>query len=372
MKTTKLIYKIYILICLFFVSCSDENDSIEESEIKIIKEVSVSEYDSFENEILVSGEGNFGTKDGSVSVVSSDFSEAAKFIYDEVNDAQLGGLVQSIAFHGTDAYIILNDVNTIVVVDRYTFKKKAVITSGLKNPRYMTVENNIGYVTNWGEGADETDDYIAVLDLASSSVEESSKIALDNGVERILAKDNKLYVSHNGGWSSNNIISVIDLVDNSVNEITVNDKPDDIFFTTSGDLVVLCEGKPLVYGDAPNFDVVEATTSSISFVDVSTKTVFKSLEFSENIRGTIMSYSEGNIYYYSDNSVYKISETATELGADGLDVGDIYGMRAKNDILYTLELAFSELSKLRIIDYETESDLYATAVGLGASKIYFN
>lgn len=85
-----------------------------------------------------------------------------------------------------------------------------------------------------------------------------------------------------------------------------------------------------------------------------------------------MSYSEGNIYYYSDNRVYKISETATELGADGLDVGDIYGMRAKNDKLYTLEYAFSELSKLRIIDYETESDLYATAVGLGASKIYFN
>ncbi len=360
MKTTKLIFKLF-LFNLVLISCNDnDKPGLEEF------------LDRYENGIMISSEGNFGDKDGSLSFVAGDYSFASNFLYKEVNGAQLGGLVQSVAFDDENAYIILNDVSTIVVADRYTLEKKSVIMAGLENPRYMTIFNGKGYITNWGKGADETDDYIAVLDLASNSIEESSKIALDNGVERILAKDNKLYVSHNGGWSSNNIISVIDLVDNSVGEITVNDNPDDIFFTTSGDLVVLCKGKPLVYGDPPNYDVVEATTSSISFVDVSTKTVFKSLEFSKNIRGTIMSYSEGNIYYYSDNRVYKISETATELGADGLDVGDIYGMRAKNDKLYTLEYAFSELSKLRIIDYETESDLYATAVGLGASKIYFN
>lgn len=239
MKTTKLIFKLF-LFNLVLISCNDnDKPGLEEF------------LDRYENGIMISSEGNFGDKDGSLSFVAGDYSFASNFLYKEVNGAQLGGLVQSVAFDDENAYIILNDVSTIVVADRYTLEKKSVIMAGLENPRYMTIFNGKGYITNWGKGADETDDYIAVLDLASNSIEESSKIALDNGVERILAKDNKLYVSHNGGWSSNNIISVIDLVDNSVGEITVNDNPDDIFFTTSGDLVVLCKGKPLVYGAPP-------------------------------------------------------------------------------------------------------------------------
>jgi hypothetical protein len=362
MKTTKLIFKLFLL-SLVFVACNEDDSS----QIEDILE-------RFEDGIIVSAEGNFGNKDGSLSFITSEYSVSTNFLYKAVNGTQLGGLIQSITFNENDAYIVLNDANSIVVVDRYTFLKKAVITTGLENPRYMTVLNGKGYVTNWGDAATETDDYVAVLNLETNRIDESSHIALDNGVERIISKNNKLFVSHKGGWSSNKIISVIEVSDNSVSKITVNDNPDTMFFIASGELVVLCKGKPLAYGGAPDFDVSEATTSSISFIDVSNNTVTKSLEFAENVVGTHMSHDGNNIYYYSDtdNLVYKISESATELASDGIDVGEIYGMTVKNNLLYTVENSFSELSKLDIIDYESDSKLYSTAVGLGASKIYFN
>lgn len=362
MKTTKLIFKLFLL-SLVFVACN-EDDSSQIEEI----------LERFEDGIIVSAEGNFGDKDGSLSFITSDYSVSTNFLYNAVNGGQLGALIQSITFNENDAYIVLNDANSIVVVDRYTFLKKAVITTGLENPRYMTVLNGKGYVTNWGDAATETDDYVAVVDLETNRVDEASHIALENGVERIISKNDKLYVAHKGGWSSNNIISVIELPNNSVSKITVNDWPDQLFFSSQGELVVLCKGKPLAYGGEPEWDVTEATTSSISFIDVSTNTVTKSLEFAQNVVGTQMSYEGNNIYYYSDtnNLVYKIADTATELATEGIDVGEIYGMTVKNNLLYTVENSFSELSKLDIIDFETDSKIYSTAVGLGASKIYFN
>ncbi|MDB0603225.1 cell surface protein [Tenacibaculum maritimum] len=361
MKITKLILKLFI-ISLVFTSCSSDNNDLPQS------------LGSYDNGIIVSAEGNFGNKDGSISYIDEDLNSLARtFIYTGVNNSQLGGLIQSITFSDTDAYIILNDANTIVVVDRYTFKKKSEIKTGLKNPRYMAISNGKGYITNWGDGATTTDDYVAVLDLSTNTLE-TGTISLDNGVERILAKDNKLYVSHLGAYSSNNIISIIDLAtNNAVTKVTVKDNPDEIFFDNQGNLVVLSEGKPLTY-NADYTSVLTSTTSAISFINLATAEVVKELQFAENKRSTKMYIANGKIYYYSpsEEKVYQIEENATELAKEGVEVGKIYGMAVKNNDLYTVEYAFKSLSKLSVIDLITKEEKYGTAVGLGASKIYFN
>ncbi|WP_440121693.1 YncE family protein [Tenacibaculum sp. Ill] len=361
MKITKLLLQLF-LVSIVLTSCSSDDKIVE-----VIR-------DKYDDGIIISSEGNFGNKDGSVAYVDNSLSTVAtNFIYTGKNNAQLGGLIQSITFTDTDAYIILNDVNTIVVVDRITFEKKTEINTGLGNPRYMTIVNGKGYVTNWGDGANENDDYLAIIDIETNTIEENT-ISLANGVEQIVSRNNKLYISHKGGWSSNNIVSVVDLNNNNaVSTVTVKDNPDEIVFDNSGNLIVLSEGKPLTYNDDYT-EVLTSTTSSISFINTSTNEVTKEMVFPENKRATYLTQSEGKLYYYQGDTdkVYSISETATELADDGISVGSIYGMNVKGNELFTVKYEFTKLSKLLVYDINTKSEVYSSPVGLGASKIYFN
>jgi hypothetical protein len=362
MKITKSIIKLFLL-SLVFTACSNEMEEIPELS------------GNYKNGIIVSAEGSFGNKDGSISYINENLNRLpTNFIYTGINNAQLGGLIQSIAFSDTNAYVILNDVNTIVVMDRYTFKKKAEIKTGLKNPRYMAIANGKGYVTNWGDGGNTSDDYLAIIDLSSNIISDE-KISLENGVERIVAKNNKLYVSHKGAFGSNNIISVINLAsNNTVEKITVKDNPDELLFDNSGNLIVLSEGSPLTYGGAPDYAVQTNTTSSILFIDIADNTIRKEINFNENTRASQLTYVNGKIYYYmsAEKKVFTINETDTELASDGISVGSIYGMSVKENKLFIVSYNFTGLSKFRVLDISSKDEIYSAPVGLGASKIYFN
>lgn len=325
--------------------------------------------------LIVSAEGNFGDKDGSISYVNNNLNRlATNFVYTGVNQAQLGGLIQSITFSDEYAYIILNDVNTIVVANKKTFEKVTEIKTGLKNPRYMAIVGEKGYVTNWGDGAEVTDDYLAIIDLSTNSITDEI-ISLDNGVEQIIANESKLYVSHKGAFTSNNIISVIDLnANNAITEITVKDNPDELFFDELGNLIVLSEGKPLSFGGAPNFPVLTNTTAAISFINVNTNTVEREIIFPENKRASLLAYENGELYYYmsSEKKVFEIPESSTSLATEGILVNDIYGMNVRDNQLFTVSYAFTSLSQLKVFNISSKTEVYATTVGLGASKIYYN
>ena len=361
MKITKSIFKLFVL-SLVFTSCSNNDEEFPEI------------TGNYKDGIIVSAEGSFKSKDGSISYVNENLNRlATNFIYTGVNNAQLGGLIQSIAFSDTEAYIILNDVNTIIVADRYTFKKITEINTGLANPRYMAISNGKGYVTNWGATNYTTnDDYLAVIDLSTNTLE-ASTISLSYGVEQIVASNNKLYITHQGAYSSNNIVSVVDLsAGNTVTEIEVNDNPDEIIVDNSGNLIVLCEGNTIY--DTTDWSVIGRTTSSISFINTSTKTVTNQIEFADQEKASLMSYENGTIYYYkgTDSTLYSIDESATALATSGINTGSIYGMAVKDNKLFTTSYSFTALSKLIVTDLSTKEEIYTAPVGLGASKIYFN
>jgi len=360
MKTTKLILKL-LLVSILISSCND-NDSIEEV------------LDTYTNGIIISAEGNFGDKDGSISYVSNDYSLASNFVYSNLNGAQLGGLIQSIAFTDDLAYVILNDVNSIVVVDRNTLKKQAVITEGFGNPRYMEIIGDKGYVTNWGDTANENDDYIAVVDLSTNTV--SSTIPVVLGPERIVKKDAKLYVSHKGAYGVNNKVSVINTAsNNSINTIIVNDTPDELVFNSVGNLVVLSEGKQVWDKDGDgNWYVVAESKAAVQTIDLNTEVVSTTIEFADGVHPNLLAMDNGNIYYHIGyTGVFSIAEGATELSQnEAISTENLYGLNVKNGLIYGVHSSFTSLSKLFITDIATKKKVYSTAVGLGASKIYFN
>lgn len=365
MKATKLIFKLFLL-SLVFISCT-EDDKIDD----ILKR--------FENGIIVSSEGNWQAKDGSLSFVARDYSASSNFVYEGVNGAKLGGLIQSIAFNGSDAYIVLNDVNTIVIVDRYTFVKKAIITTELSNPRYMAFANGKGYVTNWGDADNTTDDFIAVVDLDVNKV--TSTFSISNGPERIISNGNKLYVSNKGGTGTgtayNNVISVIDTdANNAISTIEVKDAPDELVFSSAGDLVVLSQGEQSswVKGDDGIWYAEVETLAAIQTIDITSNTVNSTIEFAVGVHPGLLDVDGGNIYYHIGyTGVFSIAESATELSQEpAIATDNLYGMTIKDGKLYGVKKTFETLSELIITDVTSKSTLYSTAVGLGASKIYFN
>jgi len=365
MKTTKLIFKLFLL-SLVFVACDEDTTP---SEI----------LDTFENGIIISAEGAWKAKDGSISFVSEDYSMSTNFLYKGVNGSKLGGLIQSIGFNGDDAYIVLNDVNTIVVADRYTFLKKAVITTGLTNPRYIAFANGKGYVTNWGDADNINDEFIAVVDLESNKVE--STFSISNGPEQIVSQGSKLYVSNRGGTGSgtayNNVVSVIETdAANAISTIEVNDAPDDMVFNAAGNLVVLSQGEQSSWAQDENgiwYAQIE-TTAAIQTIDVSSNTVSSTIEFGVGVHPNLLDIDGSNIYYHIGYiGVFSIADDATELSEEAAILTDnLYGMSVKDGKVYGVLKTFEELSELIITDATSKSKLYSTAVGLGASKIYFN
>ncbi|GGG59427.1 YncE family protein [Bizionia arctica] len=344
-----------IFLCGFLAtSCSDDDDFIDSPEIAPLGD--------YENGILVSAEGG----PASVSYISNDFSTTENDIYFNVNNEQLGVYLQSIGFNGGQAYIVSDNVNIINIVDRYTFVKEGSITAGLHTPRYMAFLNGKGYVSNWGDGTDTSDDYIAVINLSTNSVE--TTIPVGEGPEQIIANGNELYVSHKGGYNSNNIISVINASTNAVSTITVNDVPDEMIVNNMGELMVLCEGKPAWTGDE--------TTASIAKIDMSTNTVTDNMTFASGVHPSQMSYDNGNVYYQSNNEVFVMNETATSLPMSSiinLGVITTYGMAVNNNMLYITDAKdYASLSDLLVYDLTSNALVHTFEVGKIASKIYFN
>lgn len=352
-------FKLLLLaIPLFLFSCSDDDAA------------TTAEVETFTEGFFISAEGNFQAKDGSISYVTTDLNSTTNFIYNKANNGTpLAGLVQSVFFGEENAYIVLNDVNTLVIADKLTMERKDIITTGIDNPRYITVVGDKGYITNWGDREKLTDDFIAIIDLSTNSVE--STIPVEVGVERIIAKDNKLYLSHGAGVK-NNKVSVIDLANsNAVSIIEVKDGADELFFNSLGQLVVLSQGFN-VFGSAPDFELLSSSEGAISFINTTTNTVEKELIMPVGNTASLLSQDDQNIYYASNGEVFTMAQNATELPtAGGINTGFIYGMEVNNGNLYTVSFEFSSFSTLSIFDLENSSKIFSSSVGLGASKIYF-
>ncbi len=357
MKKINFIFKALLLSgTIFLASCSDDNDPVLPK-------------GDYENGILISGEGS-GAGSGSVSYISDDYSTSESKIFNKVNSTELGTFLQSVSFSGDNAYIVVDNQNTVTIVNRYTFQKTGQITDQLSTPRYITVVGNRGYVTNWGSTADETDDFIAVIDMTTSSLVE--KISVGNGPERIKEKDGKLYITHKGAFTNNNIVSVVDISTKNVATVTVKDRPDEMYFTSNNELVVLSEGRTLYDS---SFNVIGHTKAAIAKINTLNNTVTSEIEFADEVHPGLMVINDNKLYYTIGSDVFSMDVTSSTLPSTKLLTavdGFLYGFEVKEGKLYALDASFSDVSKLNIFDLSTTNKTKTMDAPLGASKIYFN
>ncbi len=324
---------------------------------------------AYENGIIVTNEGNFGQGNASVSYVSNDFSTTQNGIFTAVSGNPLGDTAQSMAFYNDLAYIVVNGSNKIEVVNRNTFVSVATIDSGLENPRNMVFANGKGYVTNWGDVSDATDDYIAVLDLGTNTV--TSSIAIEKGPEQILVANGKIYVSHK--WGDNSVINSIDLSTNVISSITVGATPDEMVLDASNNIWVISEGNS-VYATTSPWPIIGNNGAFLQKINTSTDVVELSLAFPTDEFATTLAYDNGMVYYYANSRIFKMDELATALPtAQIIDVTLYEGLAVKGSYIYGTKADFTAGTGELVIYSATDNSLVGTkTLQVGSSKIYFN
>lgn len=338
------------IITLSFTSCTD--DLPIETNLGI-----------FQNGYFITNEGPFNNGSGTITFVSDD-NQVTQNIYQKINDESLGNIVQSMTLHNDNAYIVVNNSHKIVVVNRYTMKKITVIEGeSINNPRNMVVINNTGYVSNWGNPSDETDDFIAVIDLNTNTV--INTIAIGEGPEKMLVIDNKVYVLLQGGYGQNNKVEVINTMSNTIETtITVGDVPNTITKDTNGVVWVLCGGKPNWTG----------SETLGKLVKIENEIVINSFDFQATAHPNLLTIDNNMLYYHLNGKVYNFDINATELNTteiEGLN-GFYYTMTAHNGKLYTTNAGdFASEGVLKVFDLTNQTEINSFVTGIIPGSIVF-
>ena len=347
---------------LFFVSCSNDDD--------VTPEVPLGNYD---NGVLVLNQGGFEHGDASVSYISSDFSTQQNDIFSIVNPTiTLGDTGQDIGLNNDLAYIVLNVSNKIQIVNRYTMANVASITTGLNNPRFIAFANGKGFVTNWGDGKNPNDDYVAVIDLNSNVI--ISTIPVLEGPERIIENGGKLYIAQTGGYGYGTKITVIDVATNKVTAtIAVGDVPDSMQIE-NGNLWVACAGNPS-YVKTPLLQ----SAGSLVKVSLATNQVLNTYAYTDVTKSVSNLELVGNdAYYTSGSGIYKFALSGTALPETQLfstleqDVYGVYSFAINNNNVYVGDAGnYSNNGKVYV--YSMTGTLNKTfSVGVVPAGFYFN
>lgn len=135
MKFNRFVTAIFASVLLVVASCKDDDIDYNNQETSY-------------SGILVANEGSFGKPDASVDFTAADLSGGVFGIYNSANNENLGDVLQTIGLKGSNAYLVLNNNNKIIIANRFNFKKNTEVTSNLTSPRYIAFTESQYYVTN--------------------------------------------------------------------------------------------------------------------------------------------------------------------------------------------------------------------------------
>jgi len=309
---------------------------------------------TFSEGVYVLNEGAFGANNASISFISE-----AGVLQNDVyaganNNNVLGDTAQSMGFNGDYAYVILNASNKVEIVNASTLVHVADVTTGLDNPRHIAFFGTNAYVSCWGNGADATDDYIAVIDLTNNTV--ISTIPVAEGPEKLLQYNGLLFVAHKGGYGFGNTVTVVNAYNNTITDtLTVGDVPTSLA-VVDDILLVLCEGKP-DWAD-------EETDGSLFGFDVSDLDfdLLGAIPFEEGQHPTNLQANGEDIYYTIESAVYRALGSDDGLPTEPFivleeqDVYGVYGFAIIDDKIYVGD-AVDYVSAGKVLVYDIDGEL---------------
>ena len=194
--------KLILLLTLFFISCSNDDDIVN------------SEW------IIIACEGNYGSSNGSIYLINQ-FGEMDSI-------PNLGDVVQSVEVNNDKLFVLVNNSHKLHVFD---INSDGISLPGIEldlnnsSPREMFVDNDRVYFTNWN-----TKD-VKYLNLFNYKIEKL--VDLEGLPEGIIKKENDLFIAinMNEDYSSANKVVRYDINKNNIVDIiNVGEGPQDLEF----------------------------------------------------------------------------------------------------------------------------------------------
>jgi YVTN family beta-propeller protein len=350
MKSNKLLTLLVLSMIIF--SCTDDEDPVEKTK------------GDYEFGYFITNEGPFQNGSGTLTFVGDD-GNVQQEVYKTVNGENLGNIVNSMFIDGDRAYIVVNNSSRVVVVNRNTMEKIAVIEgNGVEQPRHFVAIDGTGYLSNWGDPFDPTDDFITVIDLATYEVQ--GTISVGEGPERMLATSTGLFVTLQGGFGQNNEVVVIDPASNQIaRNIEVGDVPNSLQDDGLGHVWVLCGGNPSFTGSETSGKLYKILLSDLS-------TTYQ--EFGPTDHPGLLNFDSGQLYYLLNGQVFRMNPGVAELPEDGIAglEGFYYSMTVENGELYGADAGdFASEGIVKVFNVNSGALLNTIEAGIVPGQVVF-
>ncbi|GEJ44495.1 YncE family protein [Chryseobacterium sp. ON_d1] len=350
MKLTKLLTVLFAVVLLFNISsCTSSSEEFEVSPI------------TYQNGYFISNEGNFNSQGAKVTFVTRDLSLKQDDVYGYNNNKEiLGDVLQTIGLNGNKAYLVMNNSNKIVVVDRYTFKKLGVITDQIDNPRGIAFANDFIYVanTNFSTNAKSITKYKA------SDYTFVSKINMTEVSDKTVEAGGNVFVQ-NASSGYGNKITYINTSNDSKTEITV----------PNGQIGNTVSYKSNVY------TISSTATDSYIYKISGTGTLTPVVTLTGIPSATNLQIDNDKLYFSSANKVYTTSLATPTVpssplltAADGGPYFTLYGFNVIDGRIFASDVKqFTQESEMVVYSAATGSKIITIKTGgIGANGTVLN
>lgn len=284
--------------------------------------------------VIIANTGLTPTGSGSLTEYNPSLKTVNNNAFQKANKYTMGAGLTSILVDGDKTFLVLGSKSEVIVVNTNTYKFIKKFT-GFGTPRYIVkATDNKYYVSDWAENG---------VHVLNYNQKESSKIIFTgDGPEKMLIKDELLFVVNSGGPGQglDSTITVINIkADTIATTLNVGMKPNSLQLDSRDQLWVLCQGyvnvsNPLnnVPGKLVSFDL---SMDSITYYPDTIKRVDSlSLELADNqLRPhSLVINAKGDMLYFidgeneKDGNVMRHSTTETKLVQTPFLLGFFYSM----------------------------------------------
>ncbi|MDR2448427.1 MAG: hypothetical protein LBD52_00515 [Prevotellaceae bacterium] len=193
MKHTKQFFLLLLAGVFYLSACNFQSDPVEYT---------------YDNVMMVVNQGNFSEGNGTLAYYHETGQEIENNVLYAANGYNLGAIIQSVAISSSNGnvFVICNNPGKVEVFNAVT---KTVLGTelfkdDLSDPRYMAMDDNYLYITNWGPAQDAGGGWLTypnsyVLRVNRYSGEAVDKIPCGSDAEDIISIGNKLYVATGEG-----------------------------------------------------------------------------------------------------------------------------------------------------------------------------
>lgn len=316
--------------------------------------------------ILVLCEGLFQQNNSSLSWIDLNDETVDTDFFTSQNGRFLGDTGNDMKMYGSKIYIIVNNSNTIEVINKKDGKsiKQISMTNGsaAKQPRAIAFYNGKAFVTCY-------DGFVDVIDTTNLTI--SQRIPVGSNPESLAVSNGKLFVSNSGGLNYpavDSTVSIIDLTSYAeLDRIVVGKNPGAVQVDSEGDVYVIARGN---YSSIP---------SRMVRINSQTNSVEQTYSFDASGMALMNDYFLISYYNYSTqsseirlfNTLNETIENNNFISTSGLTT--LYGIQYNpaTDKIYCLD-AMNYTNSGYVRQY-TSTGVYEKSyhVGLNPSKLIF-